>query len=189
MTFSDGTQIECVPSVRLVGVILSQNLRWNENTKYICEKARRKLWILRRMQGLDLNEWQLFDVYTKEIRSILEMAVPVWHSSLTKMQSKEIEKVQKIALKLILKHNYVSYDLACKKFNTTTLEERRTHLCYRFASKNLKSDHSYFTKIVKNVNTRDKSRCLKVKEIKCNFDRYRKSSIPCLANLLNTYKK
>ena len=130
-----------------------------------------------------------FDVYIKEIRSILEMAVPVWHSSLTKIQSKEIEKVQKIALKLILKHNYVSYDLACKKFNTVTLEERRTQLCYRFASKNLKSDHSYFTKLVKNVNTRNKIGAITVKEIKCNFDRYRKSSIPYLANLLNTYKK
>ena len=178
MTFSDGTQIECVPSVRLVGVILSQNLRWNENTKYICEKARRKLWILRRMQGLDLNEWQLFDVYTKEIRSILEMAVPVWHSSLTKLQSNEIEKVQKIAMKIILKHKYVSYDLACRKFNTITLEERREKLCYKFASKNLKSDHSYFTKPVKDVNTKNKS-SMAVKEIKCNYDRYRKSSIPC----------
>ena len=130
-----------------------------------------------------------FDVYIKEIRSILEMAVPVWHSSLTKIQSKEIEKVQKIALKLILKHNYVSYDLACKKFNTVTLEERRTQLCYRFASKNLKSDHSYFPKLLKNVNTKNKSGCITVKEIKCNFDRYKKSNIPYLANLLNTYKK
>ena len=93
------------------------------------------MWILRRMQGLDLNEWQLFDVYTKEIRSILEMAVPVWHSSLTKLQSNEIEKVQKIAMKIILKHKYVSYDLACRKFNTITLEERREKLCYKFASK------------------------------------------------------
>ena len=117
------------------------------------------------MQGLGLNEWQLFDVYTKEIRSILEMAVPVWHSSLTKMQSYEIEKVQKISLKLILKHKYVNYDQACKKFNTITLEERRTQLCYRFALKNLKSDHSYFSKLVKNVNTRNQS-SLKVKEIK-----------------------
>ena len=180
--------LECVLSFCLVGIILSQDLKWSKNTRFICEKARSKLWILRRMQGLQLNEWQLFDVYTKEIRSVLEMAVPVWHSSLTKLQSNEIEKVQKMALKLILQHKYVSYDLACQKFNTITLEERREKLCYKFASKNLKSDHSFFTKIVNNVNTRNKS-SMAVKEIKCNYDRYRKSSIPYLASLLNTYSK
>ena len=49
--------------------------------------------------SLELNELQLFDVYMKEIRSILEMAVPAWH---LKMQSKEIENVQKLALKIIV---------------------------------------------------------------------------------------
>ena len=59
-----------------------------------------------------------------------------------------------------------------KKFNTTTLEEKRTQLCYRFAMRNLKSDHSYFTQHPENMKTR--------KFIKCNFDCYRKSSIPYL---------
>ena len=36
LSFSDGTSIECVPSVRLVGVIVSQDLKWFQNTKYIC---------------------------------------------------------------------------------------------------------------------------------------------------------
>ena len=75
-----------------------------------------------------------------------------------------------------------------KKFNTTTLEEKRTQLCYRFAMRNLKSDHSYFTQHPQNIKTRNQS-SFKVKEIKCNFDRYRKGSIPYLARLLNTYKK
>ena len=140
------------------------------------------------MQSLELNQFQLFDVYTKEIRSILEMAVPVWHPGLTKQQAKDIEPIQKISFKIILQHNYKNYELACKYFNTITLEERRIKLCYRFARKNLKSDHSYFTKLVKNVNTRNKSG-MKVKEIKCNYDRYRKSSIPYLASLLNTCNK
>ena len=105
LSFSDGTPIECVPSVRLVGVLVTQDLKWFQNTKFICEKARSKLWILRRMQALELNQFQLFDVYTKEIRSILEMAVPVWHPGLTKQQTKDIEAIQKISFKIILKHN------------------------------------------------------------------------------------
>ena len=38
--FKNGTQIECVPHVKLVGVMVSQDLRWFKNTEYICTKAR-----------------------------------------------------------------------------------------------------------------------------------------------------
>ena len=140
------------------------------------------------MQSLELNQSQLFDVYTKEIRSILEMAVPVWHSGLTKQQSKDIENVQKLAFKVIMKHRYKTYELACKNFNTITLEERRVQLCYRFARKNLKSDHSYFSEIATDIRTRNRPG-IRVKEVKCNFSRFSKSSIPYLARLLNTYGK
>ena len=84
LQFSDGTQLECVPETKLLGVIVSQDLKWNKNTDYICQKARQKLWILRRMLNFDLTIHQLFDVYIKEVRSILELAVPVWHSGLSK---------------------------------------------------------------------------------------------------------
>ena len=69
--FSDGTPLEFMSEAKLVGVVVSRNLKWFKNTSYICEKARSKLWILRRMLKLDLNTHQMFDVYTKEVRSIL----------------------------------------------------------------------------------------------------------------------
>ena len=121
LSFADGTEIECVPVVKLVGVMVSQDLKWAQNTSYICKKARKKLWILRRMKNMALDKFQLFDVYIKEIRSILEMAVPVWHSSLTKQQSSDIERIQKVAFRIIL-NNYINYRLACTKFNTETLQ-------------------------------------------------------------------
>ena len=93
--FADGTPIEYVSETKLVGVVLSQDLKWNKNTSYICQKARSKLWILRRLLKVELDINQMFDVYSKEIRSILEMAVPVWHSGLTRQQSSEIENIQK----------------------------------------------------------------------------------------------
>ena len=80
LQFTDGTPIECISDTRLVGVVVSQDLRWFKNTAYICQKARSKLWMLRRMLKFDLTIYEMFDVYTKEIRSLLEMAVPVWHS-------------------------------------------------------------------------------------------------------------
>ena len=185
LTFSDGTEIERVPVMKLVGVMISQDCKWGPNTAYICGKARAKLWILRRMLKMELDMFQLFDVYTKEIRSILEMAVPVWHSGLTKQQSADIENVQKIALKIILQAKYVAYELACKFFDTDSLENRRSRLCHKYATKNLKSDHSFFTKKQVYTNARNKSDI--VRNFKCNFGRFEKSSLPYLARLLNSH--
>ena len=93
--FSDGTLIEYIPETKLVGLILSEDLRWYKNTSYICQKARQKLWMLRRMVKMELDDTTMFDVYSKEVRSILELAVPVWHSGLTKKQTADIERLIK----------------------------------------------------------------------------------------------
>ena len=72
--FSDGSQIEYISDTKLVGLVVSQDLRWDKNTDYICSKARQKLWILRRLLKLDLVFNKMFDFYIKEICSILELA-------------------------------------------------------------------------------------------------------------------
>ena len=125
----------------------------------------------------------MFDVYTKDVRSILELAVPVWHSGLTKQQTADIERIQKVAMKIILQDKYVNYQLACSTFSAQTLEDRRTKLCLKFAAKNQRSEHSMFTKVGTNANTRQKSDL--VQEYKCNTGRYQKSSLPFLAQLVN----
>ena len=56
-----------------------------------------------------LEEWKLkpssfdnLDVYEKEICSVLELAVPAWHSGITWKQSGYIERIQKVAVRLLL---------------------------------------------------------------------------------------
>ena len=184
LKFTDGTPIEHVSHTKLVGVMISDTLSWQANTEYICNKARKKLWLLRKIVKLDLDIYTLFDAYAKEVRSVLELAVPVWHSSLTRKQCLDIERVQRVAFKIILGPLYISYKQACKFVYTQTLEERRTKLCLKFAKKNLKSENCMFTKNTLLVNTRQPTKI--VKEYRCRTGRYYKSSIPYLARLLNT---
>ena len=40
--FENGTQMEYVSKTKLVGVIITEDLKWGENTSYICKKAREK---------------------------------------------------------------------------------------------------------------------------------------------------
>ena len=98
---------------------------------------------------MDMDIPTIFDVYTKEVRSILELAVPVWHSGLTRLQTKDIERIQKISFKVILGPVYENYIQACKYLTTQTLEERRLKLCLEFARKDLESDHCLFRKVTK----------------------------------------
>ena len=135
------------------------------------------------MKSLSLSNEQMYDVYCKEIRSIVEYGVPVWHPGLTKKDSNEIERIQKVAFRIILEGLYTDYTEACLYFETTTLKQRREKLCIRFATRNMKSHQSFFNSIEKSVNTRSKKAV--VKEFKCRTSRYFNSSLPYLARLLN----
>ena len=70
--FKDGTLLKTVAEKTLLSVVITSDLKWSRNTTIICEKARRKLWILKRMQKYNFTYADLYDVYQKEVRSILE---------------------------------------------------------------------------------------------------------------------
>ena len=67
----------------------------------------------------------LLDVFYKQIRSIAEFAVPVWNSSLAGEDVAKIERLQKIALHIILGDDYRSYTSALKTFGLEKLSVRR----------------------------------------------------------------
>ena len=133
------------------------------------------------MVKLGLDIYQMFDVYCKEVRSILELAVPVWHPGLTKKNTDDIERIQRVAFKIILQNQYRSYSVACRASSTLALEERRENLS--FARNFLKSKHPFFKRVKSSVNTRSKKNL--VQEYRCRTSRYKKSSLPYLSKLLN----
>ena len=81
-------------------------------------------------------------MYILYIWSVLESSAVVWHSSLTQGQELEIERVQKVALKNILKEAYETnetHDNALETCSLKPLAERRDGLCLAFA-KNCKNN-------------------------------------------------
>ena len=74
-------------------------------------------------------------VYQKQVRSALELAVPVWQPALTAQEKSQIERVQKCALYIILGSNYVGYKHALNLIGCESLEDRRIKLCEKFARK------------------------------------------------------
>ena len=98
------------------------------------------MWTLRRMNVLDLEPLDILDVYLKDLGSVLEVAVPAWLSGLTQRQSADIERVQKVALKIILSDHRTgksdfTYDMALVTLDLEPLEVRRDKLCLTLAKR------------------------------------------------------
>ena len=75
LSIESGINLELVESCKLLGVIIQSNLKWNENTDFICKRAFDRMWMIRRLKVLGANTDELTDVYNKQVRSILEQAV------------------------------------------------------------------------------------------------------------------
>ena len=186
--FQDGNILECLEETKLLGILLSSSLKWDSNTNAICKKAMTKIWLLRRLKLFKLEPEIILDYYIKEIRPLVEQGVPIWNSGLTKTQIRKIESVQKVAFKIILGENYLSYDVACTLLNTLPLEYRRQDLATNFAIKLFKSPRCLeFFEPVQNRNTRNEH--FLVKEIRTNTTRCYNAPHSYLARLVNTNKQ
>ena len=73
-----GSLIERVSSHKLLGVIIINNLSWNEHCDCIYSKANKRLFCLRVLKKSGLRPADLLEVYCSIIRSVLEYASPVW---------------------------------------------------------------------------------------------------------------
>ena len=66
---------------------------------------------------------ELKDIYLTFIRSVLEQSAVVWHSSLTQKNIKDLERVQKVAVRIIMGKNYTTYKKGLKFLKLDTLEK------------------------------------------------------------------
>ena len=130
-----GKDIETVEEMKLLGLIVSNDLSWKSNTEHMIKRANARLWILKRLMKRGANLEDMVDIYIKQIRSVLEFGVPVWNGKLTKEEVMDLERIQKSFLHIALGNSYLCYENALDKSKLETLEERRTKLCLSFALK------------------------------------------------------
>ena len=182
----EGNAIDEVSHARLLGVYIQNNLSWQMNTNELVKKAYKRMVMLQKLYSFSVPISDLVEIYVLYIRSMLESSAVVWHSSLTTGQELEIERVQKVALRIILKQDYESYEQALKVTNLPTLKERRVQLCLGFARKCLKNDKNRDLFPLRNstYNTRQPEKFIVTKG---RTDRFRDSAIPYMQKLLNKH--
>ena len=124
--------------LKLLGVIVSQDLTWNSHVDYILKKANSRLYALRQLKNAGLARDDLFQIYCSLIQPCIEYASPVW-SDLTQNLINIIESVQKRALRIIFPST--SYEVALTESGLETLENRLGNACQMFADKMKSADH------------------------------------------------
>jgi len=84
--------IEEVHEVRLLGVLLTDDLKFGKNTENICKRAFARISMITKLKYVGVPTQDLLDIYKLFVRSLLEYCCVAWHSSLTQA-SYDIEVV------------------------------------------------------------------------------------------------
>ena len=121
---NNDTNIEAVPSAKLLGVLISNDLKWNAHVEMICKKVAARLYFLRQLKRAKVPTNDLLGFYTTCIRPTAEYACPVFHTALPQYLSDQLERLQKRALRII-STNDLSYRQALEVFNIPALYDRR----------------------------------------------------------------
>jgi len=181
--------LEIVREAKILGCLITDDLKFHKNTQLMIRKAYARMIILQRLYPFNIPTQDLIIIYVLYIRSLLEQNVAVWSSSITQEDVSDIERVQKVALKIILKGRYENYDQALKATGLQYLSERRSILCLRFAKKCLKNEKTN-DMFPLNPNFDRRLRYSEKYQVKfANNDRLKFSAIPSLQRMLNEEHK
>ena len=186
--YLDNNLLEQVTETRLLGVIITDDLKWHKNTENIVRRCYQRMVILRNLYSFNVPTAELVNIYCLYIRSVAEQSSVVWGSSITAGEEYDLERIQKVALRIILKESYVSYTNALKMTSLQTLTSRRSMLMKRFAIKCTKNTFTQdmFPLNPSTVNTRKKERYMVTH---ARTDRLANSAIPMMQRLLNNAAK
>lgn len=180
-----GEVVETVNQTKLLGTIITNDLSWNKNTEFIVKETNKRMRLLHRASKFTKNISDLKQIYMLQIRSKLDQSAIVWHSSLTKKNRYDLERIQKSALKCILGNRYVSYEDALEKLQLQSLEERREAMCLKFAKQCLKIQklrHLFPKKVKSHVMKKRNSETFDF--VKPKTTRYQFSAIPVMQRML-----
>ena len=72
--------VEIVDKTKLLGLVITNDLKWEENTDLLVKKANARMQLLRKCANFTKNVEELKNIYILFMRSVLEQSCTVWHS-------------------------------------------------------------------------------------------------------------
>ena len=180
----NGIAVERVFSAQVLGLIVQDNMNWNEHVINVVKKAGKRLYMLRVLKRANADTNTLITVYTTIIRPVLEYACQVWHFNIQEYLSEDIEQIQRRAFRILFP--LMSYREARDFTGIPLLKERRESLCEQFFKKNENNDK--LSELLHHKATTDydmRPRC-KYSNYLCRTERFRKSFFPQIISKENS---
>ena len=140
--YLENTLLDIITETKLLGTIITSDLTWSRNTQMIVKKGYQRMLILQKLFSFKVSMKDMVNIYILYIRSILEFSCQVWHYSINEEEKQDLERVQKVALRIILNDDYQNYEQALEVLNLDKLSSRRDKLCLSFAKKCLRHDQT-----------------------------------------------
>ena len=97
----DSGQLEVVMNARILGLTISNNLKWNDHMADIIKKANKPLYFIVQLKCTKVPEQDIITFYVTCVRPVLEYSCQVFHFALPAYLSDAIEWGQKHALAII----------------------------------------------------------------------------------------
>ena len=180
--------LEIKSSLKILGIIIQDDLRWGEQVDHMAKKASKKIWMLRRMKKMGLDGQSICNFWKAEGRVHLEPASAVWTSGLTVQQSRKLQRVQNRAV-AAFSDKREDPKISALRLKLEPLDARRQKLALKFAQKTVKTSrhNDMFTKL-ENPHTSRGGGKREWREPPCKTRRHLKSALPYLTRLLNGEK-
>jgi hypothetical protein len=115
--------IDVVANVKLLGLNITNDLKWNCHVSEIIRKVSTRLYFLKQLKRANVPTKELLTFYVTCIRPITEYGCPVFHNGLPKFVSNDLERLQKRAMSIIFPQ--VTYADALAASKLPTLYDRR----------------------------------------------------------------
>ena len=97
----NGKEVENVSTFKLLGILLSDDLKFQKNNQAVLKKARQRLFFLRTMKSAGFSCKVMHNFYKAIIESVLTYAIIVWGGSLAKKDKRKLDSFIRVASRLV----------------------------------------------------------------------------------------
>ena len=149
----NGMPIDLVTSAEILGLNISNDLKWNCHIDSIIKKAKKRLYSLSQLKRSGLGTRELVQFFCTCIRPIIEYACPVFHDGLPVYLSNQLEGVQKRPRAMGIIFPLCSYNEALVESGLTKLSDRRQELVDKLFKNVLQNEQNKLHELLPARNT------------------------------------
>ena len=127
--------INRVLQTKLLGYWFTHDMKTRKHVHHMLSICYKRIWAIRKLKQAGVSDFDILHFYFMKIRSVLESNCVVYHPMITQEENNDIERIQKIVLKIILENRYEDYHQACLLLDVQNLQLRRIKLSLNFGLK------------------------------------------------------